>query len=211
VPQTSKSTNSAYVAGWNSDIYGDIEVMKNFKEFNNSGKYRIVKINPNKKFWQFINLADIETVKKGDVLTLTVNGYQQESAALVARLCLMGIESADGTWSPKKFGDKRTFSCHGRGELIRIDQLETVATSKSGRIKLAISGLKIDWNFARSKQSSATYRNAIGVLVEFQNSSNKPVWIYAPQLINAKKTASNKNNTRPLPEFYRMMQNQNVF
>ncbi|MCF6176841.1 MAG: SGNH/GDSL hydrolase family protein [Victivallaceae bacterium] len=204
-PLASKPVNGAYVAGWNSAAYGDIEVMKKLKGFGNTSSYRIVKIKPGKRFWQFINLADLGMVKKGDTLTMSVNGYQAKSSALTARLCLMGIESADGTWTPKDFGDKRTFSCHGRGELIRLGQTETVADSKTGRIRLNSAGLKIDWLFEKNRQSSAAYRNAVGVLVEFQNSSDKPVWIYGPSLINGKKTAGNASRSRPLPEFYRMI------
>jgi hypothetical protein len=202
-----KSANGFYVAGWNTDAYGDIEVMNKFKGFGNTANYRVVKINQGKRFWQFIALTDLETVKKGDSLALGVNAYQEKGSALAARLCLMGIESADGPWVPTSlgFGDKRTFFRHGRGELIRIDQKEIISDKKTGRIKLDISGLKVDWSFKRTKKSSASYRNAVGVLVEFQNLSKAPVWIYGPSLINGKTSGNNTNSIRPLPEFYRMI------
>jgi hypothetical protein len=203
----SKSANGFNVAGWNTDAYGDIEVMKKNKQFGDTLEYRVVQINPGKRFWQFINLADLETVKKDDSLALGVNVYQRKRSALEARLCLMGIESADGTWQPTALGfsDVRVFSHHARGELIKIDQAEVVSDKKTGQIKLDISGLKIDWNFEKGNKSSASYRNAVGVLVEFKNTSNTPVWIYGPSLINGKKAQDNASSIRPLPEFYRMI------
>jgi len=136
-----------------------------------------------------------------------VKGFQDTSGALQARLCLMLIETADGTWSPKDFGlsDTRTFSKHGRGELIRSPQLETSSQKVGEEFLLVQEGLKIDPRFEHQRASSAKFRNVVGVLVEFANVSDKPVWIHSPTLVKGDQAVIDVESSRSLPDFYRQI------
>ena len=101
--------------------------------------------------WQFATLPELG-LKEGDEVSLSVNGYQETSGALKARLCLMLIESDDGEWSPADFGlpDKRTFAKHGRGELIRAPQRDASVQETGKEFQLQVNGLKVDPRFKTS-------------------------------------------------------------
>lgn len=191
---------------WNTGAWGDVKSVSAGSEgtpsFKSSGK--LVSIEPGKRFWQFATLSELG-LAKGDAVSLGVKGYQKSPGALQARLCLMLIESADGTWSPKDFGmsDKRTFSRHGRGELIRSPQLETSSGNVGDEFVLVQEGLTIDPRFEHQKESSADFRNVVGVLVEFANVSEKPVWIHSPTLVKGPHAVMDAASSRPLPDFYR--------
>jgi hypothetical protein len=123
------------------------------------------------RLWQLASLPDLG-LANGDVVSLAVKAYQEQRQGLQAQLCLMLIESADGTWTPGDFGlhdDKRTFARHGRGELVRCSELEASSERESGEFLLKMEGLKIDALFKDDKQSASTFRNVVGVLVEFAN------------------------------------------
>ncbi len=191
---------------WNTDRWGDVRSLSassnaspNFKSSGN-----LVSIEPGKRLWQFATLPELGLVK-GDTVSLGVKGYQGTGGALQSRLCLMLIESADGSWSPKEFGlsDKRTFFRHGRGELIRSPQLETSSQKVGEEFVLEQSGLKIDPRFEHQRESSADFRNVVGVLVEFANVSDKPVWIHSPTLVKGKQVVADNGSSRGLPDFYR--------
>jgi len=120
----------------------------------------------------------------------------------------MRIESADGTWSPADLGisDKRVFSRHGRGELIRGPKLEQTAGPAEGAFALALEGLKVEGYFKRDRKSSARYDNTVGVLVEFANvSESDEVWVYAPCLSKGDKAVTGLISGRPVPDYYRQM------
>ena len=117
------SFRSHNVAFWNTDAWGDIEVIR---ESHVDAKIRpsftthnLVKIEPGKKMWQFFTLPEAG-LAHGEKLSLSVQGNQSKGAALELRLQLMKLDSEDGTWSPVDFGstDKRTFPKHSRGELV---------------------------------------------------------------------------------------------
>ena len=191
---------------WNTDRWGDVQSLSAISKASPSLKTagNLVSIEPGKRFWQFATLPELG-LKAGDTVSLGVEGYQHTGGALQARLCLMLIESADGTWSPKDFGlsDKRTFFRHGRGELIRSPQLETSSEKAGEEFVLVQSGLKIDPRFEHQRESSADFRNVVGVLVEFANVSKKKVWIHSPTLVKGKQVVDDNGSSRPLPDFYR--------
>ena len=175
---------------------------KAIKTLRSSAKL-VLRILAGKRVWQFATLMDLQ-VSNGDELSLLVTGFQHSKAALKMRLCLMLIESEGGTWTPKDFhcSDDRTFSQHGRGELIRSPQEETSSDKIDGSFELKIEGLTIDVSAIDQEVSSAEERNVVGVLVEFENTSSHPVWIRSPSLVQGNK-ARNASPSRDLPRLYR--------
>ena len=194
-----------YVAGWNVAQRGDAEAEKKCAAFPDDGKGNVVKILPGKKFWQFAALSDLGVTEKDTLLSLSCQVAQDAPKAVAMRLCLMGVESGEGTWEPKTFGlkDERTFSCHGRGELIRLDTIETISGEENATLNA--EGLKVDWNFKYQKEADPSFKNAVGILAEFENLSDKPVYIKAPILSKGEKAAAEYQASRPLPEYYRML------
>lgn len=191
---------------WNTDQWGDVSVVFASSKVapNLEAASTLVSIEPGKRFWQFATLPELG-LAKGDTVSLAVKGYQEQSGGLQTRLCLMLIESADGSWSPQDFGlsDKRTFSRHGRGELIRSPQLEVSSDQVRKEFVLKQEGLKIDPLFKHQRASSADFRNVVGVLVEFANVSEKKVWIHSPKLVKGDQADVGTKSSRPLPDFYR--------
>jgi hypothetical protein len=205
---TPASKEGQWVTCWNTDKWGDISVAtgssKRLPAIEVPGN--VVCIRPGKRFWQFAALPDLQ-LANGQLLSLAVKGYQEESKALQARLCLMLIESADGTWSPADYElrDQRTFARHGRGELVRSPMLETSSDDVAREILLKIEGLKIDAHFKADKESSSALRNIVGVLVEFANVSKQDVWIHSPTLVRGAAAAIDVRSSRPLPDYYRQI------
>lgn len=189
---------------WNTDRWGDVIGGSGEGKFNLNTSAKAVEILPGKRIWQFATLPELG-LKGGDAVSLSVNGYQEQSGALKARLCLMLIESADGQWSPAEFGmpDKRTFAKHGRGELVRSPQLEASSEETGKEFQLQLNGLKIDPRFKEQRESEADFRNVVGVLVEFMNDSDKRVWVNSPALVKGETAAKTAPTTsRALPDLY---------
>ncbi|WP_417388194.1 SGNH/GDSL hydrolase family protein [Gimesia sp.] len=189
---------------WNTDRWGDVIGGNGEGKFRHQSTAKVVEILPGKRIWQFATLPELG-LKAGDAVSLSVNGYQEQSGALKARLCLMLIESADGQWSPADFGmpDKRTFARHGRGELVRSPQKETSSQETEKEFQLQLNGLKIDPRFKEQRESDADFRNVVGVLVEFVNDSDKRVWVNSPTLVKGETAAKTApTSSRSLPALY---------
>jgi len=203
---SASSAKAHCVTCWNTQTWGDITAGDGSREglsFQRA-KGNIVCIKPGKLFWQFATLPDLG-LSPGEILSLAVHGYQKQSRALRARLCLMGVESEQGTWSPKEFGlkDQRTFPRHGRGELIRSAQLEASSEHLNKEFLLKLEGLKIDSRIVPGRKSSSDSRNLVGVLVEFENVSSEDLWIQSPTLLRSPQASITLKTSRPLPEYYR--------
>ena len=194
------------VTCWNTDSWGDIAAFSGSQKSKLplSAAGNVVRIEPGKRFWQFANLAELG-LANGDSVSLAVKGSQPAPKALEARLCLMLIESAEGTWSPKDFGfgDKRTFARHGRGELVRSPMLAATSDSKAVEFSISVEGLEIDARHEHTKESSAAFRNVVGVLVEFANLSKQDVWIHSPTLVRGPRAVVDLESSRSLPDYYR--------
>ena len=116
----SVSYSSGNVAFWNTDSWGDIEVMRESHVADairpKFSTHNMIAIKPGKKIWQFFTLPEAG-LAHGDKMSLFVSGYQSKSNLLKAKIKLMKLDSEDGEWSPATFGmkDKRTFPKHSRG------------------------------------------------------------------------------------------------
>ena len=201
------SGSSKSVAFWNTDAWGDIEVMRVSRNIGFRPQFaveNVVRLKPGKKIRQFATLPEL-SCGIGDHVCLSVHGFQKQPASLVMRLCIMCIESADGTWSPADFGlaDKRTFSRHGRGELLRRPVFEKT-TGKNKNFSISIEDAEIPGKFKLSRESSKEFTNTVGILVEFENTSKTgDVWLYYPSLNRISNTTVFPPSSRPLPELYR--------
>lgn len=181
------SFSSHNVAFWNTDAWGDIGVMR---ESHVSEKIRpifsthnIVSINPGKKFWQFFTLPEAG-LAHGELINLSVCGYQKRGNQIKAVIKLMKLDSEDGEWSPKDFGmsDSRNFPRHSRGELVVAKEYSIVDQSP-GTILLKIKNALIEGRKSEGNRSHSSDMNTIGIQVEFENiDQSDTVWIYAPKL-----------------------------
>ena len=114
------SYSSGNVAFWNTDSWGDIEVMRESHVSDSIrpkfSTHNLVAIKPGKKIWQFFTLPEAG-LAHGEHINLSVYGYQPKGDMLKAKIKLMKLDSEDGEWSPRTFGmaDDRTFPKHSQG------------------------------------------------------------------------------------------------
>jgi hypothetical protein len=134
------SYSSNNVAFWNTDSWGDIEVVRESHVPDSIRPkfsiHNLVTIKPGKKIWQFFTLFEAG-LANGDQVNLSVYGYQPKGNMLKAKIKLMKLDSEDGEWSPKAFGmeDGRTFPKHSRGELVVAKEYKTSLANK-GSVEL---------------------------------------------------------------------------
>ncbi|MBF0430687.1 MAG: hypothetical protein HQK83_05380 [Fibrobacteria bacterium] len=203
---STKALTSQNVAYWDFNWRGDIEVNSGSSipsQITATGN--VVEIKAGKKFWQFANLGQLG-LGNGDAVSLKVEGYQSKASSLTAHLALMLIESADGTWKPSSWGstDTRTFSKHARGELIRVPDKTAQSASSTGTFSVKVENLSVTASFSHTTESYASYKNAAGILVEFENVSDQSVWIHSPVLVKGSAVPGvAPENSRALPDFYR--------
>jgi hypothetical protein len=181
--------SSGYVAFWNCDAYGDVQVVReahapaDVQPAVSVGN--LVRIGPGKSLRQFIAVPE-GRLAHGTSVVLTVYGSQSAAGALRARLRTLKLDSEDGTWSPSEFGmaDKRSFPRHSRGELVCAAQVEA-SSDQAGRVALATAPLVIEGRFhANSPDTSYSQDvNTVAVEVELANSAaDAPVWVWWPTL-----------------------------
>lgn len=200
----SEPGSALYVAGWNVQDRGDVEVLS-----LGTGAESTVRIAPGKRFWQFIALADIEGEWKGVPVSLSAEIAHEQSQAIRVSLALMGIESGEGTWIPNDLGtlgDGREFSSHGRGELVVLDQVESRPFEQQGSRIVKAEGLKVDWFFREQKEANPDFRNAVGIRVEFENlSDDQPMWVRNPVLVRGEQAVTGAVPGRAVPQWSRQI------
>lgn len=202
------SFSSHNVAFWNTDSWGDIEVMREshvpdiirpvFSTHN------LVAINPGKKIWQFFTLPEAG-LSHGEQLNLSVYGYQKKGNLLKAKIKLMKLDSEDGEWNPKDFGmrDSRTFPKHSRGELV-VAKEYSISDNKTGTIELKIKNSIITGKRSDGNKSSSKDINTIGIQVEFENTGlSDTVWIYSPNLTSIGVSLNPASVSREMIPYYR--------
>lgn len=181
------SYSSGNVAFWNTDSWGDIEVMRESHVPDSVrpkfSAQNLVAIRPGKKIWQFFTLPEAGLAHR-EQISLSVYGYQPKGNMLKAKIKLMKLDSDDGEWSPANYGmrDKRTFPKHSRGELVVAKEFQSTS-SKIGTVELKIKSAEIVGKTSSGNKSSSTDINTIGIQVEFENNDlTQTVWIYSPKL-----------------------------
>lgn len=198
------------IACWNTAAWGDITVCPAGgagERAGSAGIAGVAALEPGKRLYQFNTLPELGC-KPGDSLRLTVQARQAGGGRLAARVTILRIESADGEWSPKEFGcnDDRTFSQHGRGELIRGPHQEAVAPDQAGDVSLTVAALELTTEFKKERQSSVSYTNSVAVLVEFTNNAETgTVSVWAPMLTKGTGAGTTFSPGRPVPEYYRRL------
>lgn len=205
---TPVSYASHNVAFWNTDVWGDIEVVRE-SHVPDSVKpvfstHNLIAITPGKKIWQFFTLPEAD-LSYGEKLSLSVYAYQKEGDQLKSKIKLMKTDSEDGEWSPKDFGmrDSRSFPKHARGELVVAKEYNT-SLKDPGIVNLIIEDAVIIGKTGVGNKSSSNDINTIGIQVEFENLSlTDTVWIYSPKL-SVKSPHQNKiHTTREMTPYYR--------
>jgi hypothetical protein len=202
------SYSAKNVAFWNTDSWGDIEVMRESHVSDSTrpkfSTQNMVAINPGKKIWQFFTLPEAG-LAHGENVTLFVYGYQPKGNMIKAKIKLLKLDSEDGEWSPKDFGmsDTRTFPKHSRGELVIAKEYESSVAQK-GSVKIMIKDAEIIGKTSIGNKSSSRDINTIGVQVEFENTDlAEPVWIYSPKLIVSKSSSPLLHEARKMEPNYR--------
>jgi hypothetical protein len=164
----------------------------------------VVRIAPGKRLYQFNTFPELGCLP-GDVLSLTVRGFQTGGGRLEARMTVVRLESADGQWSPEDFGcdDERTFQRHGRGEFVTGVRKMARGPEQPGTITLQVETLSLETTFERKPESSSEYTNAVALVVEFANIADVgDVWLYAPMLVKDTRATTEFASGRPVPEYY---------
>ncbi len=207
------SYESHDVAFWNTDAWGDITVMRESHapedvrpDFSTGN---LVRIEPGKRFWQFVTLAEAG-VAPGEAVSLSVRGWQAEAGALRATLKLMKLDSEDGEWSPAEFGmaDQRTFPRHSRGELVVAESYEATSDAR-GRVELRIEHAEIIGHFTPGEESHSADVNTVGLMVELTNTleavegEDRGVWVYAPTLTADGPATPARRPAREMRALYR--------
>lgn len=201
------SYSSHNVAFWNTDHWGDIQVIR---ESHVSEKVRptfsthnLVAIYPGKKMWQFFTLPEAG-LAHGDFLDLSVYGFQKQGNSIEAMIKLMKLDSEDGAWSPKDYGmsDTRTFPRHSRGELV-VAKMYPTSNDKTGPMLLEIRNAEIDGKVSVGNQSNSQDVNTIGIRVEFKNNSTDTVWVYSPKLSVINHDSKQVSTVRNKRDYYR--------
>jgi len=202
------SFSSHNVAFWNTDTWGDIEVMRESHVSDGIrpvfSTHNLVAIYPGKKIWQFFTLPEAG-LAHGEQLNLSVYGYQKKGNLLKAKIKLMKLDSEDGEWSPKEFGmgDSRTFPRHSRGELV-ISKEYNITDNKPGTIELKIKNAIITGRISEGNKSSSKDLNTIGIQIEFENTgSSDTVWIYSPKLLVMRSNINVVSGSRDMTPYYR--------
>ncbi|MDP2335117.1 MAG: hypothetical protein Q8N05_01460 [Bacteroidota bacterium] len=202
------SYSSHNVAFWNTDSWGDIEVVRE-SHVNDTirpkfSTHNLVAIKPSKKIWQFFTLPEAGLAHREHV-NLSVYGYQPKGDMLKAKVKLMKLDSEDGDWSPKTFGmsDGRTFPKHSRGELVVAKEYKTSLTNK-GSVELKIENAEIIGKISVGNQSSSKEINTIGIQIEFENTDTlETVWIYSPNLTKTGDGLHSVSEGRKMEPTYR--------
>ena len=205
---TAENFRSHNVAFWNTSAWGDVTVVRqshvDARVKPSFWVENLVSLRPGARFWQFLTLPEAGLVH-GQCVSLAVHGYQERPAALVARVVVVKVESDDGTWSPADlgFGDKRTFSRHGRGELVSAKTYQT-RSSDIGQVSLTIEDAKILGHFREGRDSRRDDINTLGLRIEFENIGEEgDVWVAAPCLVAGDQAVEHAPSGRELVPFYR--------
>ena len=193
------SYSSGNVAFWNTDAWGDIEVMRESHVADSIrpkfSTHNLVTIQPGKKIWQFFTLPEVG-LAHGEHINLSVYGYQPKGEMIKAKIKLMKLDSEDGEWSPKTFGmtDDRTFPKHSRGELVVAKEYNTFQSDK-GTVELTVENAEIIGKTSVGVKSSSKDINTIGIQIEFENTDkSEAAWIYSPILTKV------DNGSQSVPE-----------
>jgi hypothetical protein len=202
------SYSSKNVAFWNTDSWGDIEVIRESHVSDSIrpkfSTHNLVAIKSGKKFWQFFTLPEVG-LAHGDHVNLSVFGYQPKGNMLKAKIKLMKLDSEDGEWSPKEFGmsDTRTFPKHSRGELVIAKEYES-SVSQKGSVEIMIRNAEIIGKTSVGNKSSSKDINTIGIQVEFENSDmSDTVWVYSPKFTVSKSSSPTMQEARKMEPNYR--------
>lgn len=193
---------SGSVACWNTETYGDIEVVRSTRTTALRTQYPtdgVVRLRPGKKLSQFALLCELE-LDHGDCVSLSVRGRQEKPAALQATIHSLRLDNQMGTFSNPP--DARVFPKHSRGELVRGPSA-TVAADRAGDLHIKLENVEIVGSFTESADASDDKPNTIGVLVEFENRSDADVWLYAPCLTRGSIARERLPVFRDAPEIYR--------
>ena len=198
-----------YVPFWNADTATSLKVIRDSHIASNIlppfGVPCGVELRPGQSFHQFFTLPEANLLY-GDTVSLSFYGYQESPGALKGEIRAMKIESADGTWSPKKdfkLRDARTFAKMSRGELVVAASAAAVSQTVKKTVEFKVDKFTIPGNYTPGKKSYSKDNNTVGLEVRFTNTSKKSVWIFAPSLVRGAKALRAVGTYRTIPEYYR--------
>ena len=198
--------SAGYVAGWDSDAYGDITVttaphVEAIKPVAPGAN--VVAIKPGKRLYQEIFLPDIG-VRHGEQVSLAVRGRQATPDSLRATVHVMKIDSQTGAWVPKDLGmgDAREFPRHSRGELVAAESYSATSGADDA-FDLRVEGCEVVGSFVHKNESSDEQINSIALRVEFENVGGEgDVLIYAPCLVKGAEAWADLPELRAMPSYY---------
>jgi len=202
------SYSSHNVAFWNTEEWGDIEVIRESHVSDlirpSFSTHNLVAISPGKKIWQFFTLPEAG-LAHGEQLNLSIYGYQREGNKIRASVKLIAEDNEGGKWSPGDFGmaDKRTFEKKSRGEL-NVGKIYSASVNKSGKVFIQINNATIPGNKPERDNTSKENFKTIGIKVEFENTGlSDTVWIYSPRLNVMRSNSEPGSGYMSMTPYYR--------
>jgi len=197
---------SGSVPFWEQENYADAEVFRGPRNGVFAPQFAVdgvVVLHPGKSLWQFALLSEMQ-LDNGDAVSLSVFGHQKKPDSLKATIYQMRLDNAAGEWTPANFGmaDKRTFPKHARGELVPSAPA-SAASGAENDFELKIHNDVIADQFKEDPNHSDDLPNTIGLKIEFTNTSDQDIWIYAPCLSQSTLAQNHLPDLRALPDYYR--------
>ena len=197
---------SGSVPFWEEENYGDAEVYRAPRNGVFTPQFPVdgvVVLHPGKSIWQFALLSETQ-LDNGDPVSLSVFGHQSKPDSLKATIYQMRLDNAPGEWSPADFGqaDKRTFPKHARGQLVPSAPASAISGAAND-FELKIENDVIVDKFKEDPNHSDDLPNTIGIQVQFTNTSDQDIWIYAPCLSKSTLAQNHLTDLRTLPDYYR--------
>jgi len=197
---------SGSVPFWEQENYADAEVFRSPRNGAFTPQFAVdgvVILHPGKSLWQFSLLSEMQ-LDNGDAVSLSVFGHQAKPGSLKATIYQMRLDNASGQWSPADFGqsDKRTFPKHARGELVAAAPANATS-GEANDFELKIENNVIATQFKEDAEHSDDLPNTIGLKIEFTNTSDQDIWIYAPCLSKSTLAQNHLPALRALPDYYR--------
>ncbi|MHB9138112.1 MAG: hypothetical protein ACYC4Q_01770, partial [Victivallaceae bacterium] len=170
--RTGKSGNSDgnNVAFWNSSGTKDITAKRSshVPGIQKPDFYvrNLAYLTPGSKLSQFFTLPEAD-LQPGKVISLYASIFQNQPNSLKAKIKFLKIDATPGEWSPKDYGmaDQRKFPKVSRGEMIVASEF-VAASPAAGKCELKLENIKIP-----SSADGSSFKNIVGIMVEFENIS----------------------------------------
>ena len=205
---TAVEFRSGSIPFWDQENYGAVEVVRAPRVEVFQPRFLVdgvAVLHPGVTLSQFDLLSEMK-IGDGDIVSLSVFGFQKKPGSIAARVFQMRTDSESGEWSPKDFGqtDVRTFPKMARGELVP-SAMQNAVSGNENDFEIQIENIVITSRAKENPKDGSDATNTIGLKIEFTNTSDADVWIYSPCLSRSTPATNRLPAARALPDYYRYL------